>query len=356
MSFPLQSSFAFKPCSFHILRTMRRPYETTKRFKEHWNYVFCTLYNKCWRWSGWFSISSVSPSIRILISCSTHQDVSGWHISHFTYPVCWHHFMYSHVDCFRSLWWFYSLRNTSQASCMAVIYGSYWCGWKCHSAKQIWRYLTWHYIHYEYWYSSFPQRHHWVSSWTGHWWSVSQRGVLLITLMISRTVHMHFIDDFSLESYGISLHQNVYALIAPIRYCKAPISNMLAFEYNIFPGCMALICILSITIALMFTVKLKKVLRVVSSSRSRSADDQEHELKFQRLILKNNILTIIGMFTSMCPHWVIDSDCICAGCSSVLLGMWIYDDIFTLSISIHMSIYIFSRFCGSCIFGTEQIT
>ena len=72
-----------------------------------------------------------------------------------------------------------------------------------------------------------------------------------------------------------------------LTFCRAPISEMLTFKYYVFPAMIGYVCMLNIVLAMMFTMKLRNVLKMAKM------DDQQSKLR--EMIVKLNCLTIIGM-------------------------------------------------------------
>ena len=77
-----------------------------------------------------------------------------------------------------------------------------------------------------------------------------------------------------------------------LTFCRAPISEMLTFKYYVFPAMIGYVCMLNIVFAMIFTVKLRNVLKM-AEVRSSKMDDQQFKLR--EMIVKLNCLTIIGM-------------------------------------------------------------
>ena len=107
-------------------------------------------------------------------------------------------------------------------------------------------------------------------------------------------------------------------------YCKAPTSDLLAFKYNIFTGCMALICVLNIIFATIFTIKSLKVLKMSANLSVRQIKGQKSQpYKLKELILKNFVLTLLG-------------------CCSTLFGILSLCILYTFPESLRLLIYLHS--------------
>ena len=77
-----------------------------------------------------------------------------------------------------------------------------------------------------------------------------------------------------------------------LTFCRIPESEILGFKYYIYQAMIGYVCMLNIVFAMMFTVKLRNVLKM-ADVRSSKMDDQQFKLR--EMIIKLNCLTIIGM-------------------------------------------------------------
>ena len=77
-----------------------------------------------------------------------------------------------------------------------------------------------------------------------------------------------------------------------LTFCQLDPEEMLLFRYYVVFLCVLWVNAFNILFAVLFTVKLKKILKMTQSSASQT--EYERLVKLQRLILRNDILTIVG--------------------------------------------------------------
>ena len=83
--------------------------------------------------------------------------------------------------------------------------------------------------------------------------------------------------------------------------CRLPFEDMLLYKYNIIVAATLCTCTLYILLTVLFTVKLLKVLKMARKATT----ETDGELKVQQLILRNNVLTIVGCVSTLIGTWFV---------------------------------------------------
>ena len=81
-------------------------------------------------------------------------------------------------------------------------------------------------------------------------------------------------------------------------YCRLPTEKMTIYEYNVIDACVFWICGLNIFLAVLFTVKLLKILKIARKS-TEGAGEENPELKLMHLVVRNAGLTLIGALSTI---------------------------------------------------------
>ena len=78
-----------------------------------------------------------------------------------------------------------------------------------------------------------------------------------------------------------------------LKYCNVPSVSLLVFKYHIYDVVVLLMVMLNITFGVIFGVKLQKFIKMGTAGTN-----QVKQFKFKSLIIKNQILTIVGCVTT----------------------------------------------------------
>ena len=81
--------------------------------------------------------------------------------------------------------------------------------------------------------------------------------------------------------------------------CMIPTEEMIAFKYGPIVGCTLWTCSLSLLFAVMFTVKLRRILKMARTSSPKMHGQAEQlNVNLMNVILRNNLLTAIGTLST----------------------------------------------------------
>ena len=127
-----------------------------------------------------------------------------------------------------------------------------------------------------------------------------------------------------------------------ITYCIVPSSELMSVKYHIFTALVTMIDALNLTFAILFSIKLKQFVNLWRSTGEVSA--QRKRAKFEELILKNNILTMIGFIaTTLCyAGWAITGNLLFPYSDTMVNCI-----VIILMFNSHQQYY--DRICGPCV-------
>lgn len=125
-------------------------------------------------------------------------------------------------------------------------------------------------------------------------WCIYTLFCMVLLVPIVSTVSL-IIDNGDLECIK---QWNPSDMDRTIEFCVVPPDSLLAYKYHIVPIVVVLINALNICFGVIFTVKLREFMSSTISDDSRDSRSQKERFKFEALVVKNQILTIVGIVST----------------------------------------------------------
>ena len=127
----------------------------------------------------------------------------------------------------------------------------------------------------------------------------------------------------------------------PIPYCVVPYDLLLVTRYYIFHGCVVLINVMNFVFAVIFSLKLFKFIKMIKTSDS---IDAKQQWDLEELILKNNILAVIGCISTTTGFVLYNFT------SSTLFMLFdSYFNSLIIGLMFKWNVGIYRRLCSPCI-------
>ena len=184
------------------------------------------------------------------------------------------------------------------------------------------------------------------SSFKDSYLSLSKRTVFILRTLILciptiSTISL-LVDDPNLDCIRTWIPPDTHQIIT---YCIIPSESLLAFRYHIVELYVAVINILNITFGVMFSVKLRQFLQTGVSRHYNTKQDGSTLATTgpAALIIKNNILTIIGSISSISGYalYAITQDL-----SYVLMDVFV--NTMVIGLMFKCNLWYYQRLCGPC--------
>lgn len=149
------------------------------------------------------------------------------------------------------------------------------------------------------------------NSFTGSFLALSKVSIIIlrtiIFLIIITGIVSVAIDDWTLDC----LQTWNPPEMGPLTYCAVDSASMIVFKYYIFSGITVSILIMEIVYAVLFTVKLKKFVKLQTQSGAKTSNERSKQFKIQALIIKNSMFQTVLMihYISFCWKCIMTQIC-----------------------------------------------